>query len=57
MRDKNILATYRDDNGNFTYAWLEDEELEEWIEESKVCNYTEIEVVRVQVLEEMFMKK
>lgn len=54
MNNKNILATYIDETGKYNFAWLEDEELEAWIDESKILKYTQVEVIRVNVVEEIY---
>lgn len=54
MENRNILATYRDSDGNFTYDWLTDEELDSWLEDSKSLNYTQVQIARVSIIEKIY---
>lgn len=52
MGNKEILCTYKY-NGNYTFEWLEENEVEEWIEENK-DEYTDIEVIRIKVMDMLY---
>lgn len=53
MQDKNILVTYFDGD-NYSFAWLEDDEdVENWLDENK-DDYTQIEIIRISGVEEIY---
>lgn len=52
MGDKEILCTYKFD-GNYTFDWLDENEVECWIEENK-DKYEDIEIIRIKVTEILY---
>lgn len=52
---KEILCTYLF-GGNYTFEWLEENEVEEWLEENK-DRYEDIEIVRVKVIDKLYRKE
>lgn len=52
--NKEILCTYLFE-GNYTFEWLEENEVEEWMEENK-DRYEDIEMVRIKVVDTLYRK-
>jgi hypothetical protein len=54
--DHTILATYFNGN-NYSFDWLEnDEDAAEWLDENKDV-YTQIEIIKVNVMEVIYQSK
>ncbi|WP_291567163.1 MULTISPECIES: hypothetical protein [unclassified Clostridium] len=54
MNDEEILVTYFDGD-SYGFDWLKDDkDVEDWLEEFK-DSYTKIEVLRVNVVEEIYI--
>lgn len=53
--DKEILCTYLF-KGSYTFEWLEENEVEEWLRKNK-DRYEDIEIVRVKVIDKLYRKE